>query len=118
MLEQLGQRVNEVGALQTKLVLLIGRPGSGKSALIGALAKQQGIRVMNVGSALDRQLAAMSQRQRALQANVVLRDLADEHAGGNLLLLDNLELLFDRSLKLDPLGLLKRHAHGSRGVAG
>src|SRR5690606_41731186 len=40
MLEQLEQRINEVGALQTKLVLLIGRPGSCKSALIGALAKQ------------------------------------------------------------------------------
>src|SRR5690554_2240364 len=72
MLEQLEQRINEVGALQTKLVLLIGRPGSGKSALIGALAKQRGIPVMNVGAGLGRQLAAMSQRQRALQANVVL----------------------------------------------
>lgn len=117
MLEQLEQRINEVGALQTKLVLLIGRPGSGKSALIGELAKQHGIRVMNVGAALGRQLAAMSQRQRALHANVVLRDLADEHAEGDLLLLDNLELLFDRSLKLDPLDLLKRHAHGRRVVA-
>jgi hypothetical protein len=54
MLEQLEQRINEVGALQTKLVLL---------------------------------------------------------------LLDNLELLFDHSLKLDPLDLLKRHAHGRRVVA-
>lgn len=117
MLEKLEQRINEVGALQTKLVLLIGRPGSGKSALIGALAKQHGIRVMNVGATLGRQLATMSQRQRTLQANVVLRELADEHAGGDLLLLDNLELLFDRSLKLDPLDLLKRHAHGRRVVA-
>lgn len=117
MLKQIEQRINEVGVLQTKLVLLIGRPGSGKSALVSALAKQHGIRVMNVGAALGRQLAAMSQRQRALQANVVLRDLADEHAEGDLLLLDNLELLFDRSLKLDPLDLLKRHAHARRVVA-
>jgi hypothetical protein len=28
-------------------------------------------------------------------------------------LLDNIELLFDRSLQLDPLDLLKRHAHAS-----
>ncbi|AYF69796.1 BREX-3 system P-loop-containing protein BrxF [Pseudomonas aeruginosa] len=117
MLEQLNQRINEVGALQTKLVLLVGRPGSGKSPLIGALAQQRGAQVMNVGAALGRRLAVMSQRQRALQANVVLRDLADEYADGDLLLLDNLELLFDRSLKLDPLDLLKRHAHGRRVVA-
>ncbi|MGV8691013.1 BREX-3 system P-loop-containing protein BrxF [Pseudomonas aeruginosa] len=117
MLEQLEQRINEVGALQTKLVLLVGRPGSGKSALIGALAQQRGAQVMSVGAALGRRLAVMSQRQRSLQANVVLRDLADEHADGDLLLLDNLELLFDRPLKLDPLDLLKRHAHGRRVVA-
>lgn len=117
MLKQLEQRVNEVGALQSKLVLLVGRPGSGKSALIDALAQQRGAHVMNVGAALGRRLAVMSQRQRALQANVVLRELADEHADGDLLLLDNLELLFDRSLKLDPLDLLKRHAHGRRVVA-
>src|SRR5690554_6389927 len=94
MLEQLELRINEVGALETKLVLLIGRPGSGKSALIGALAKQHGIRVMNVGAALGRQLAAMSQRQRALQAYAVMRAQADDHAEGDPLLLDNLELPF------------------------
>ena len=115
MLEQLEQRINEVGALQTKLVLLIGRPGSGKSALVSALAKQHGIRVMNVGAELGRQLAAMSQRQRALQANVVLRELADEHAEGNLLLLDNLELLFDRLVYAE-MGHLEYQDYGLDGL--
>lgn len=46
-----------------------------------------------------------------------LRDLGDEHAKGDLLLLDNLELLFDPSLQLDPLDVLKRHAHARRVVA-
>ena len=44
-------------------------------------------------------------------------ELADQHASGDLLLLDNIELLFDRSLQLDPLDLLKRHAHAKRVVA-
>ena len=34
-----------------------------------------------------------------------------------MLLLDNIELLFDRTLQLDPLDLLKRHAHARRVVA-
>ena len=62
-------------------------------------------------------LAPLSQRQRMLQTSVMMRELADEHAVGDLLLLDNIELLFDRALQLDPLDLLKRHAHSRRVVA-
>ena len=46
-----------------------------------------------------------------------MRELAEEYASGDLLLLDNIELLFDQSLKLDPLDQLKRHAHAKRVVA-
>jgi hypothetical protein len=62
-------------------------------------------------------LAAIPQKQRHLQVGTILRDLTDEHANGDLLLLDNIELLFDRSLQLDPLDLLKRHARSRRVVA-
>ena len=47
----------------------------------------------------------------------ILRGLADQHAPGDLLLLDKIALLFDRSLQLDPLNLLKRHVHARRVVA-
>jgi hypothetical protein len=46
-----------------------------------------------------------------------MRELADEYASGDLVLLDNIELLFDQSLRLDPLDLLKRHAHARRVVS-
>ena len=117
MLEKLAQLVDEVGALHSKLILLIGQPGSGKTALLAALANQRDMKVMNVGSTAGSRLAAIPQRQRALQTNVILRDLADEYANGDLLLLDNIELLFDQTLKLDPLDLLKRHARSRRVVA-
>ena len=117
MLTRLDRLVDESAALHSKLVLLVGRPGCGKSALLAELANRRGMKVMNVGATLGRRLAALPQRQRALQANVVMRELADEYASGDLLLLDNIELLFDRALKLDPLDLLKRHAHARRVVA-
>ena len=117
MLEKLAQLVDEVGALHSKLILLIGQPGSGKTALLAELANQRDMKVMNVGATLGSRLAAILQRQRALQTNVILRELADEYAKGDLLLLDNIELLFDQTLKLDPLDLLKRHAHSRRVVA-
>ena len=117
MLTQLDRLVDEIAALHSKLILLVGRPGRGKTALLAELANRRGSKVMNVGAALGKRLAALPQRQRALQANVVMRELADEYASGDLLLLDNIELLFDQSLKLDPLDLLKRHAHALRVVA-
>lgn len=116
MLTRLERMVDEIGALHSRLILLVGRPGCGKTALLTALTSRRGAKVM-IGSGLGRRLAAMPQRQRALQANIAMRELAGEYASGDLLLLDNIELLFDRSLRLDPLDLLKRHAHALRAVA-
>jgi len=81
------------------------------------LGKNRGATPLNIGSALGSRLAAIPQKQRPLQTNTILRELADQHAVGDLLLLDNIELLFDRTLQLDPLDLLKRHAHARRVVA-
>ena len=117
MIEKLARLVDEVGALHSKLVLLIGAPQAGKTLLLHALGKRSGLSPLDVGAELGRRLAAIPQRQRHLQTTTILRELADQHAPGDLLLLDNIELLFDRSLQLNPLDLLKRHAHARRVVA-
>lgn len=117
MLTRLDRLVDEIAALHSKLILLVGRPGCGKTALLAELSNRRGAKIMNVGAALGKRLAALPQRQRALQANVAMRELADAYASGDLLLLDNIELLFDPSLELDPLDLLKRQARALRVVA-
>jgi ABC-type uncharacterized transport system ATPase component len=116
-LERLNRLVDEVGTLHSKLVLIIGAPGSGKTDLLRTLATDRGMTILYVGAALGARLASIPQKQRHLQTSTVLRGLADEHANGGLLLIDNIELLFDRSLRLDPLDLLRRHAHARRVVA-
>jgi len=117
MLERLNRRVEEIGTLQSKLLLLVGAPGAGKTALLRSYADHRDMAVLNAGVALGARLAALPQKQRHLQASTVLRELANEHAKDNVLLLDNIELLFDRSLHLNPLDTLKRHAHARRVVA-
>ncbi len=117
MLEELEQLIDEIRSQNTKLVLLIGPPNAGKTALLHSLAKNKGVTPLKVGAELGCRLTGMPQRQRHLQTTTILRELADQHAPGDLLLLDNIELLFDRSLQLDPLDLLKRHAHAKRVVA-
>jgi hypothetical protein len=117
MIEKLASLVDQVGALQSKLILLIGTPQSGKTGLLHSLANLKGVTPLNVGAALGSRLAGMPQMLRRLQTTTILRELSDQYAHGDLLLLDNIELLFDRSLKLDPIDLLKRYAHATRVVA-
>ena len=117
MLPRLKQLIDEVGPLNSKLILLIGPPDCGKTALLSRLADQAGASVVNLGLELGTRLAKLPQKQRRLQAGNLLREIADEHASGDLLLVDNIELLFDASLAINPLDLLKRLAHARRVVA-
>ena len=117
MLEDLDRIVTEISSLNSKLVLLIGPPRSGKSGLLSALAKRREAAVLSLGTALGRQLVAIPNARRHLVAVELLGELANSCAANDILLLDNIELLFDRTLQLDPLNLLKRHAHARRVVA-
>lgn len=117
MIERLQRLVDETSALQSKLVLIIGAPGSGKTAILHALGQSRRVTPLKIGSMLGHRLEALPQRQRNIEANTILRELADQHAVDDLLLVDNMELLFDRTLQLDALDLLKRHAHARRVVA-
>ena len=72
---------------------------------------------LNVGADLGRCIAGLSHSQRALSASGLLRQLADQQTSGELLLVDKIELLFDRSLKLAPLTLLKQLSCVRRVVA-
>lgn len=117
MLPRLKQLVDEVAPLHSKLILLIGPPGCGKTALLLGLAEQARVSVMNLGLELGTRLSKLRNKQRRLQAGNLLREIADKHASGDLLLADNIELLFDVSLAINPLDLLKRLAHARRVVA-
>jgi hypothetical protein len=117
MLELLEQLVDEVGALHSKLILLIGSQQSVKTELIEAYGNKRDLTPLRLGSELGSKLAAIPQRRRQLQTTSILRELADQHAKDNLLLIDNIEILFDRTLQLDPLDLLKQHARVRRVVA-
>jgi ABC-type uncharacterized transport system ATPase component len=117
VVEKLELLVNDIHAIQSKLILLIGATGAGKSALLRQLAARRCTKVLNVSAELGKRLAALPVKDRRLQAKQILRELADKSASEDLLLLDNLELLFDQTLRLDPLDLLKRYAHSQRVVA-
>lgn len=117
MIELLTRLIDEVAELHSRLVLLLGGREAGKSRLLAEIGRIKRAPVMNVGSELGMRLAARPARHRPLAAPELLRELADERAGEELLLLDNIELLFDGTLRLDPLDLIKHLARSRRVVA-
>lgn len=111
MIEELENLVDDIKSLNSKLLLLIGPPGSGKSALLAQFSERRVVPVLNVGRELGQRLLAIPSTHRHIHATDQLKELTDEAARQEVLLLDNIELLFDRTLQLDPLDLLKRQAH-------
>lgn len=117
MLEKLERLLTEIGDLNSKLVLLVGPGRSGKTSLLRELGSKLDIEPLNVGLELGRRLAAMPNNKRGFSAGELLRELVDQEKQGDLLLLDNLELLFEKGLQINPLDLIKRLAHSKRVVA-
>ncbi|MDU0365111.1 BREX-3 system P-loop-containing protein BrxF [Rhizobium sp. 25PS6] len=117
MIDKLDRLVDDISGLNSKLVLLIGPPRSGKTSLLGQLSARRQTPVLNVGPVLGRELITLPDMRRHLQVAELLKLIADGYANYELLLVDNIELLFDRTLKLSPLDLLRRHAQARRVIA-
>jgi len=117
MTDSLEQLVRDIRALQSPLILLVGPPGSGKTQRLRQLAAKLSSESINVGLELARLLAATPNNKRGFSAGELLREITNNHKTGDLLLLDNLELLFEPSLQVNPLDLIKRLAHAQPVVA-
>lgn len=117
MIAKLEQLIGEIGDLNSKLILLVGSSHSGKTSLLRELGVKLHIDPLNVGLELGRRLAATPNNKRGFSAGELLREIADQEQTGDLLLLDNLELLFEKGLQINPLDLVKRVAHSKRVVA-
>ncbi len=88
--------------LYNRLVLVVGPAGTGKTNRLKALNQP----VQNVNLAMSALMLDLPLRRRPLDAPRLLSDLIDS-APASPVVLDNLELLFDTSLQLDPLACLK-----------
>lgn len=91
--------------LYYRLVLLVGETGSGKTDVLRSIAEEFGSSVVNVNLALSGELLDLTAKQRSLQLPGILDKIAD-HAQVPVVL-DNLEILFDKDLQHDPLRLLQ-----------
>lgn len=96
----------DVRELYHRLVLLVGRPGAGKSRVLRQVSRAISAPLLNLNLELSSRMLDLTERQRALRLPGLLNDLVAE-VGGQVILLDNTELLFDPHLLQDPLRLLQ-----------
>jgi 2-succinyl-5-enolpyruvyl-6-hydroxy-3-cyclohexene-1-carboxylate synthase len=118
VLDQLRKVIADASQLQTRLVFVVGGSTSARAKCVRQLAQAIGAPVIALGAELGQRLLPIPKRQRSLQAPNALRELVQAMAvQGQPAILDRIEILFDRSLQLDPIDVLKRLAHGRTVVA-
>ena len=93
-------------SLYHRLVLVVGPSGSGKTTALNRLAAAKGECVINLGLELSRAMLELTERQRPLRVQKLLEERLGP-PGETVTWLDNTEILFEASLKLDPLRLLQ-----------
>lgn len=103
---QLEQAIEQAASQYFRLVILAGAPGSGKTAALQAVAKKLGCQLVNVNLELSKRMLELTRTQRVRQVERLLKEVIAAQAG-DVVLLDNLEILFDTGLEVEPLRLLQ-----------
>lgn len=89
-----------------RLVVLAGTSGSGKTAALQSVARKLGYPLLNVNLELSKRMLELTRNQRSRQVERLLKEIIAS-ATGEVVMLDNLEILFDADLEVEPLRLLK-----------
>jgi len=100
------ESVKTASTLYFRLVLVVAPVGEGKTKVLNEASEKLDKPVTNVNLELSRLLLDLTQRQRILQLPRLLEKIVDG-SPGDVVLLDNIELLFDPTLRQDPLRLLQ-----------
>jgi len=110
MAEPLADRVlvsiGQAAGLYHRLVMLVAPHGAGKTVALQDVHRRTGALLFNVNLELSRRMLDLTERQRVLQLPRLLAEIVGASAL-DVILLDNVEVLFDITLKQDPLRLLQ-----------
>lgn len=104
---ELRDAIEEVstGPKRHRLVLLAGEPRSGKTTALRALSDETGWPLLSLNLPLSERLLEIPTRFRVIRVLGLVRDIIDA-SDSDVLIIDNIELLFEQQLQADPVGLL------------
>ena len=103
---KLEQAISQVAHQYFRLVIIVGEAGSGKTGTLQSIARYLQCSLVNVTLELSKRMLELTRVQRTRQVERLLKEIIAA-APGDVVLLDNLELLFDVSLEVEPLRLLQ-----------
>lgn len=103
---QIMRKIGEARELYHRLILMVSPAGSGKTSSLQEVSASASAPLINVNLELSRRMLDLTERQRALQLPRLLGGIV-YGATGEVVLLDNIEILFDVHPKQDPLRLLQ-----------
>ncbi len=106
LFDQLVEKIKEAPSLYNRLVLVVALSGAGKTSALREAQQSLGVPLLNVNLEIARRMLELTDRQRSLQVPRLLEDILRK-AGSDIVFLDNIEILFEVSLKQDPLRLLQ-----------
>jgi predicted ATPase len=114
--EEIIDRIKQAHELYHRLVLIVGPSGSGKTSLLQEVSKQTGFRYINLNLELSRVLLELTERQRIIRLPLLVDEIIGKPVD-QVVLIDNIEILFEVSLKQDPLRLLQQISRNRTVVA-
>jgi hypothetical protein len=120
MVDQLADKIiKSIGQADQKyhrLILLVATSGAGKTAALKETEKRIGAPIININLELSRRLLDLTKKQRRSDSSKIVSDMINEFES-NIILLDNIEVIFDTSLKQDPLLFLQHLSRNKTIVA-
>lgn len=114
--QHVAEQVKNARQLYHRLVIVVGRPRSGKTTALRDLHADNGWPLVNVNLALSEKLLELTTKQRALRVARIADDIFEAQVA-DVILLDNTEMLFHPDLKQDPLRLLQNLSRNRTVVA-
>jgi len=105
-IQLLEHAITQASQAYFRLVLLVGVAGTGKSNLLRDVANSKNVPLINLNLELSSKLIDLTPQHRSIRISGLTDELLQEHPQP-LVILDNIELLFNPDLKQDPLRLLQ-----------
>ena len=104
--DQIIRKIKQAVELYHRLVVIAAPAGAGKTTALLDVRDRTGAPLVNVNLELSRRMLELTERQRALRLPHLLREIIG-NSDDEMILLDNVEIIFDVGLQLDPLRLLQ-----------
>jgi hypothetical protein len=90
-----------------RLLMVVAPSGAGKTRALHTVSSRMNFPYVNLNLELGKRLLRTGRKQRPLDLATDLRDFI-RSIGTSTVLVDNIEILFDKSLEIDPLSLLQQ----------